>query len=182
MPVPVVGGTGEVGQRVVRRLLADGHAVTALAPSANKAEAPRQLGARPVETSLFDLPTLDEALAGHDAVVNLATHIPVGSAAIKARAWREDDRIRAAHGCSVRNAQLRFVDGCHPTPDRRPGLCSGLLGPYSHVLQATRRVNMSGVIRRLRQHVELPSLRAFYNVSKPFGFACTHQRIPWWRP
>ena len=79
MLVPVVGGTGEVGQRVVRRLLADGHAVTALAPSANKAEAPRQLGARAVETSLYDPRTLGDALAGHDAVVNLATHIPVGA-------------------------------------------------------------------------------------------------------
>ena len=162
MLVPVVGGTGEVGQRVVRRLLADGHAVTALAPSANKAEAPRQLGARAVETSLFDPRTPGDALAGHDAVVNLATHIPVGSAATRARAWREDDRIRAAHRCSVRNAELRFVDGCEPTPDRRPRLCSGLLGPYSHVLQAPRRVNMSGIVRRLRRHVELPSLRAFY--------------------
>jgi len=47
-----------------------------------------------VRASLFDPDALARAVAGHDAVVNLATHIPAGAAAIRARAWREDDRIR----------------------------------------------------------------------------------------
>jgi nucleoside-diphosphate-sugar epimerase len=37
---------------------------------------------------------MSRAVAGHDAVINLATRIPVGSAAVRARAWREDDRLR----------------------------------------------------------------------------------------
>jgi nucleoside-diphosphate-sugar epimerase len=37
---------------------------------------------------------MSRAVAGHDVVINLATRIPVGAAAIKAKSWREDDRIR----------------------------------------------------------------------------------------
>ena len=51
----------------------------------------RRTGAAPTLVSLFDPVALDRAMAGHGA---LATHIPVGSAAIRARSWREDDRIR----------------------------------------------------------------------------------------
>jgi nucleoside-diphosphate-sugar epimerase len=38
---------------------------------------------------------MSKALAGHDAVVNLATHIPSPADAIKSGAWREDDCIRS---------------------------------------------------------------------------------------
>ena len=66
-------------------LVAAGHEVTGLARSAEKAGLQRQ-GARAVQASLFDPDALGRAVAGHDAVVNLATHIPVGSAAIGPRA------------------------------------------------------------------------------------------------
>lgn len=100
MKIFVVGGTGQVGRRAVVRLLAAGHQVSALARTADKAELLRRTGARPVQVSLFDPEALGRAVAGHDVVVNLATHIPVGTAAILAREWREDDRIRT-HGSRI---------------------------------------------------------------------------------
>jgi len=94
MKVFVAGATGVVGTQTVALLLAAGHQVTGLARSAQKADLLARQGARAVQASLFDPDALARAAAGHDAVVNLATHIPAGAAAVRARAWREDDRIR----------------------------------------------------------------------------------------
>ena len=95
MKVFVVGGTGEVGHRVVVQLLAAGYQVTALARSAHKFEMLEAAGARAVRGCLFDRDALGESLAGQEAVVNLATHVPIGTSTFRARSWREDDRVRA---------------------------------------------------------------------------------------
>ena len=107
MKVFVAGATGVVGSRTVTLLLAAGHEVTGLARSAEKAGLLASQGARPVQASLFDPGALGRAVAGHDAVVNLATHIPVGAAAIRPRAWREDDRIRTEGSRILVDAALR---------------------------------------------------------------------------
>jgi nucleoside-diphosphate-sugar epimerase len=91
----VVGGTGEVGRRVVVQLITAGHQVSALARSAQKFEMLQRAGARAVPVSLFDQDALGDALAGQDAVVSLATHVPIGSSTVQTRSWREDDRVRA---------------------------------------------------------------------------------------
>jgi len=45
--------------------------------------------------SLFDAQAVGRSIAGHDAVVNLATHIPhSGAGMFLPGAWRENDRIR----------------------------------------------------------------------------------------
>jgi nucleoside-diphosphate-sugar epimerase len=68
------------------------------------------MGADPVEASLFDPESLRTAVVGHDAVVNLATHIPPLSRASRPEAWAENERIRregsrnlvdAASACGV---------------------------------------------------------------------------------
>jgi nucleoside-diphosphate-sugar epimerase len=111
MKVFVARATGVVGTRTVTLLLAAGHQVTGLARSAEKADLLRRQGARAVQASLFDPDSLGRAVAGHDAVVNLATHIPVGAAAIRARAWRDDDRIRTEGGRVLVDAALRHEVG-----------------------------------------------------------------------
>src|SRR5688572_15245811 len=90
----VAGATGVVGRRAVERLVAAGHDVTAVARTAEKADLVRALGARPVTVDLFDRDALVAAVAGHDVVVNLATHIPAFSQAALPGAWKENDRIR----------------------------------------------------------------------------------------
>ena len=111
MKVFVAGATGTVGTRAVTLLLAAGHQVTGLARSAEKAGLLASQGARAVQASLFDPDALGRAVAGHDAVVNLATHIPVGAAAVRARAWREDDRIRTEGSRVLVDAALRHQVG-----------------------------------------------------------------------
>ena len=76
MRVFVAGATGVLGRRAVAALVAAGHEVTALVRSPEKAALARALGATPVAGSLFDPDALRASVAGHDAVCNLATHIP----------------------------------------------------------------------------------------------------------
>lgn len=92
MDVLVVGSTGVIGQPSVRRLVADGHHVRALV---RRTSGPASLGpeaAVAVEGDLLDRASLDAAVAGCDAVVNVASAIPRGSAA--PGAWDLNDRVR----------------------------------------------------------------------------------------
>jgi nucleoside-diphosphate-sugar epimerase len=74
--------------------LADGHEVTALVRTPEKAEAARRAGAAPVTAPLYQIPAMAAVMAGHDAVCHLATSIPVGTAALRPGAWRANDRLR----------------------------------------------------------------------------------------
>jgi 2-alkyl-3-oxoalkanoate reductase len=94
MNIFVTGATGVLGRPVVRRLVAEGHAVRGLSRSAANATLLRQLGAEPVEADLFDVATLRDAVADCEAVLHLATKIPPSSRAGRLSAWAENDRIR----------------------------------------------------------------------------------------
>lgn len=95
MKVFVTGATGVVGRRAVPLLVQAGHEVTAVARTPEKAAAVERAGARPVTVDLFDADGVRRAVAGHDAVVNLATHIPrTVTRMLLPGAWRENDRIR----------------------------------------------------------------------------------------
>ena len=76
MKVFVTGGTGAIGRHVLAALIDQGHEVSALARSAEKAAAIASQGAVPVAVSIFDKDGLAKAFAGHDAVINLATALP----------------------------------------------------------------------------------------------------------
>jgi len=94
MKVFVVGATGVLGWRAVRDLVKAGHDVTAVSRSDEKGRMLRDLGATPVKVDVFDPAAVKDAVAGHDAVCNLATHIPPTSKMLLPSAWDENDRIR----------------------------------------------------------------------------------------
>ncbi len=95
MRIFLTGATGVIGRRVVPDMIAAGHDVTAQARSDGKAELLRAMGARTARLDLLDAPAVRKAVRGHDAVVNLATHIPSTSVAmVLPWAWRENDRLR----------------------------------------------------------------------------------------
>lgn len=104
MRVFVTGATGALGTAAVAALLADGHEVTALARSDDKARALQQAGATPARVRLFDQAEMTSALDGQDAVCNLATSIPVGMAALRPGAWRANDRLRTEGSKAVTSA------------------------------------------------------------------------------
>ena len=103
MRVFVAGATGVLGRRAVARLVAAGHDVTGVARSPEKDALVESLGARPVRVDLFDRDALRAAVAGHDAVVNVATKIPPVAQMARRSAWAENERIR-------REASANLVD------------------------------------------------------------------------
>jgi nucleoside-diphosphate-sugar epimerase len=115
MKIFVTGATGVVGRRAVPLLVGAGHEVTAVARTAEKAAAMQRAGARPVAVDLFDAAGVRRALAGHEAVINLATHIPRSTVRMMLPwAWRENDRIRRDGSAVLVDAALaegvaRFV-------------------------------------------------------------------------
>lgn len=101
----VAGATGVVGRRLVPLLTSAGHAVTAVGRTPEKRRALERQGATAIGLSLFDVDALTHALAGHDAVVNLATHVPRSVArALLPGAWRENDRVRREGSACVAKA------------------------------------------------------------------------------
>jgi nucleoside-diphosphate-sugar epimerase len=59
-----------------------------------------------VKADLFSLESLRRAVAGHDTVINLATHLPTGLRMFLPGAWRENDRIRRDGSANLVQAAL----------------------------------------------------------------------------
>jgi nucleoside-diphosphate-sugar epimerase len=115
MKIFVAGGTGAVGRYAVPAMVSAGHQLTVVARTDAKANDVHAMGAAPARVDLFDAGAVRAAVAGHDAVVNLATAIP-GSVAAMARpsAWKQNDRIRSEGAANLVDAALaagagRFV-------------------------------------------------------------------------
>jgi nucleoside-diphosphate-sugar epimerase len=102
----VTGGTGAIGGHAVPALVQQGHAVTALARTPEKAAALAAQGATPVSVSLFDPSALAAAFTGHDAVINLTTAIPPMRRWMSAKAWQVNDRVRIEGSAAVVDAAL----------------------------------------------------------------------------
>jgi 2-alkyl-3-oxoalkanoate reductase len=99
--VLLIGSTGVLGSAAMPQLLAAGHKVSGLARNDDRAAVVEKLGAEPVVGDLFDVDSLTEAMHGHDAVINLATRVPVGGKLIRASSWAENGKIRVEGSKSV---------------------------------------------------------------------------------
>jgi nucleoside-diphosphate-sugar epimerase len=94
MRIFVAGATGVIGRRTVPLLIAAGHQVTAIGRTAEKRADLARLGATALDVDLFNPGELRRAVAGHEVVINLATHLPAGWRMFAPRAFEENDRIR----------------------------------------------------------------------------------------
>ncbi len=104
MKVFLAGAMGAIGRLAVPVLLEAGHEVTAVARSDDKAQGLAEQGATPVRVSIFDHEALVPAFAGHDAVVNIATHIPPVRQSGRLSTWAENDRIRRDGSATLADA------------------------------------------------------------------------------
>jgi nucleoside-diphosphate-sugar epimerase len=106
MKVFVTGATGAIGGHAVPALVRAAHRVTAVARTPEKAARLSQQGASPITVSMFDRAALTETLAGHDAVVNLATAIPPIAKFLQTKAWTDNDRLRKEGSAAIIDAAL----------------------------------------------------------------------------
>lgn len=115
MKVFLTGASGVIGSRVLPVLVSAGHAVTTIARTPEKRSALERSGARVSDVDLFDVRKLRDAVQGHDAVVNLATHMPSSASRMfLPGAWSENDRIRREGSTNLVRAAIaggaqRFV-------------------------------------------------------------------------
>lgn len=91
----VAGASGVLGRRVVPALVAAGHSVTANVRDADARRRVQESGATPATVDLFSIDSTAAIGDDHDAVVNIATSIPTGVAAMRRSAWAMNDRIRS---------------------------------------------------------------------------------------
>lgn len=115
MRIFISGATGAIGREVLPLLTGEGHDVTAVARTAERAAQVERAGARPVHVNVFDRDAVRKAVRGHDVVINLATHIPKSMTAVFLPwSWRENDRLRrdASRNLAVAAAEAgadRFI-------------------------------------------------------------------------
>jgi nucleoside-diphosphate-sugar epimerase len=106
MKIFVSGATGVIGKRAIPLLLNSGHQITAIARSPQKAEMLQKMGADVAQVSLFDPDGLKRAIEGHDAIINVATHIPPTSRFFLRSAWKENDQIRKLGSSNLVDAAI----------------------------------------------------------------------------
>lgn len=94
MKVFLTGATGVMGLSAISALHEAGHTVVGLARSADKAAQVAHHGADPHRGDIYDRDSLIDGMRGCDVVANLATHVPVGTAAFRPGAWKANDRLR----------------------------------------------------------------------------------------
>jgi 2-alkyl-3-oxoalkanoate reductase len=101
MRIFVTGATGVIGRRAVPLMVCRGHEVTGVGRSPERLKTLERAGASPLVLDLLDREAVRRSIAGFDAIVNLATHIPpLGLKSFFASAWKETGRIRE-HGSAL---------------------------------------------------------------------------------
>lgn len=102
----MAGATGVVGRRLIPLLVNSGAEVSAVARTDEKAEQLRRQGATPKRVDLFDPPAVEDAVGGHDAVINVATKIPSGMKVFMPGAFNENIRIRTEASQNLASAAM----------------------------------------------------------------------------
>lgn len=103
----VTGATGVIGRRVVPMLVTAGHEVTAIGRNPERRAVLERAGATVASLDLFDPQAVHRAVAGHDVVINLATHMPSSATHMMLPgAFRENDRVRREGSANLVNAAL----------------------------------------------------------------------------
>jgi len=106
MKIFVAGATGVVGRRLVPLLVDAGATVTAVARTDEKARQLSEQGATPRKVDLFDPAAVEAAVAGSDAVINIATKIPSGFRIFLPGAFRNNTRIRSLASQNLASAAI----------------------------------------------------------------------------
>lgn len=94
MRTVLTGGTGVLGRAAVRALQHSGHEVAVVTRTARARQIAAELGVTALPGDVLDRGSLVEAFADAEAVVNLASAMPIGHSMAVPRAWRRHDQLR----------------------------------------------------------------------------------------
>jgi len=161
MRVFLAGASGAVGRRLVPLLLRDGHAVTGMTRSADKAEALARAGVTPAVLDVFDASAVTDAVrrAKPEVVIHQLTDLPhefdqariVASYANNARIRTEGTRsLLAAAGAAaarrfiVQSIAFAYPPGGEPHPETDP----------LNLADPARAVTVKGAVDMERQVLE----------------------------
>lgn len=108
MKIFVTGGSGFLGQRLITRLVMEGHTVTGLARSSKAADSVRKAGAAPIVGDLSGISAWETALHGHDVVIHAASPVEFWGT------WADFDRdiVQATIGlydATAKQGAKRFI-------------------------------------------------------------------------
>ena len=127
MRVFVAGATGAIGRRLVPLLLADGHQVTGMTRSPERAQALRALGAEPVVADALDAQAVlaRGRAAAPRRVIHQLTAIPPRHRSAQDRAdFALNDRLRS-EGTRISSRPRRRRRRADPRPEHRVRLRAG---------------------------------------------------------
>lgn len=157
MRIFFAGASGVIGQRLLPRLVGDGHEVTALTRTPEKAEPLRAAGAEAVVCDVLDAERLREAVvaARPEVVLQHLTDLPpdLNPRNLK-RAYEANDRVRGEGGANLLAAALaagarRYVaqNVCFlyapeggPVKDEEARLFTDAPPPFDRTIRATREM------------------------------------------
>lgn len=100
MKVFLTGASGVMGRSSIDALHRAGHSVVGLARTSKSAARIEALGAQSCLGDIYDVGALTSGMRGCEVVANLATKVPIGTAALLPGSLRAVDRIRV-HGSRV---------------------------------------------------------------------------------
>ena len=95
-----------MGRRLIPLLVDAGATVTAVARTDAKAAQLKKQGATPKRVNLFDPAAVEAAVAGSDAVINMATRIPTGLRMFLPGAFNENAKIRTEASQNLASAAI----------------------------------------------------------------------------
>lgn len=106
MRILLTGANGVMGRATIPALQSAGHEVVGLVRSPSAARVVQSAGATAVHGDVLDRASLLNAMRGCDAVVNFATHVPVGVRAMLPGSLNRVNRIRTVGAGVVADAAI----------------------------------------------------------------------------
>lgn len=106
MRILLTGANGVMGRATIPALQSAGHEVVGLVRSPSAGRIVEDAGATAVPGDVLDRGSLLDAMRGCDAVINFATHVPVGARAMLPGSLRRVNRIRTVGAGVVADAAI----------------------------------------------------------------------------
>jgi len=162
----ITGGSGYIGRNLIRRLIADGYSVRALARSDSAAEIVAELRAEPVRGDILNRASLEAAMHGCDWLVHAAADTGHGAFTTRQHhtnldgtrnvlnAAREAGIKRAVHVSTeavlLSGAPLRNANENTPIPSRHTGSYSASKAAAEQAALAENRAGLEVIAVRPR--------------------------------